>query len=133
MIAGQFGLAAAVKSREPQLPLWSLMLCTQLIDVLFVVLYGLGIEGYKPVPGTNGGYGNWIFNAYYTHSLVGALAISLVVMIIAVIPWGLRNGLVLGAVVFSHWIFDLLLHRGDLPILPGNAGDLPLLGLGLWA
>jgi hypothetical protein len=133
MIAGQFGLAAAVKSREPQLPLWSLMLCTQLIDVLFVVLYGLGLEGYKPVPGTNGGYGNWIFNANYTHSLVGALAISLVVMIIAMIPWGRRNGLVLGAVVFSHWIFDLLLHRGDLPILPGDAGNLPLLGLGLWA
>jgi len=23
-------------------------------------------------------------------------------------------------------------HRADLPILPGNAGDLPLVGFGLW-
>ena len=35
-------------------------------------------------------------------------------------------------VVFSHWILDLLVHRPDLPILPGNMGNLPLLGFGLW-
>jgi hypothetical protein len=35
-------------------------------------------------------------------------------------------------VVFSHWLLDLLVHRPDLPILPGNAGNLPLLGFGLW-
>jgi hypothetical protein len=35
-------------------------------------------------------------------------------------------------VVFSHWMLDLVVHRPDLPILPGNAGDLPLLRLGLW-
>src|SRR5438045_430002 len=80
MLAGHFGLAAAVKSREPQLPLWSLMLCTQLLDVIFVILYGLGIESFTPVPGTSGGYGNFIFRADYTHSLVGALALSVVVM-----------------------------------------------------
>jgi hypothetical protein len=133
MLAGHFGLAAAVKSREPQVPLWSLMLCTQLLDVIFVVLYGLGIESFTPVPGTNGGYGNFIFRADYTHSLVGALALSVAVMIVAMIPWGRRNGLILGAMVFSHWILDLLVHRGDMPILPGNAGNLPRLGLGLWA
>jgi hypothetical protein len=40
---------------------------------------------------------------------------------------------VIGAVAFSHWVLDLLVHRADMPILPGNAGGLPLLGLGLWA
>ena len=29
-------------------------------------------------------------------------------------------------------VLDLIVHRGDMPILPGNAGDLPLLGFGLW-
>src|SRR5437660_496117 len=117
MLAGHFGLAAAVKSREPQVPLWSLMLSTQLLDVLFVILYAFGIEGLKPVPGTNGGYGNVIINADYTHSLVGALAISILAMIVAMIPWGRRNGLIIGGVVFSHWILDFLVHRGDMPIL----------------
>jgi hypothetical protein len=27
---------------------------------------------------------------------------------------------------------DLFVHRADLPVLPGNIGDLPRLGLGLW-
>jgi hypothetical protein len=36
------------------------------------------------------------------------------------------------AVAFSHWVLDLIVHRGDMPILPGNACDLPLLGIGLW-
>jgi membrane-bound metal-dependent hydrolase YbcI (DUF457 family) len=133
MLAGHFGLAAAVKSREPQIPLWALMLSTQLLDVLFVPLVLLNIESYEPVPGTDGGYGNLIIHADYTHSLVGALLISLVAMIVAMIPWGRRNGLIIGAVVFSHWILDLIVHRGDMPVLPGNAGNLPLLGLGLWA
>ena len=38
----------------------------------------------------------------------------------------------LGAVVFSHWVLDLPMHHADLPLLPGNAGSLPLLGFGLW-
>src|SRR4051794_11243856 len=133
MLAGHFGLAAAVKSREPQLPVWSLMLCTQLLDVFFVVLYLMGIERFEPVPGTNGGYGNTIIHANYTHSLVGALALSVLAMLVAMIPWGRRNGLILGAMVFSHWILDLIVHHPDMPILPGNAGNLPLLGFGLWS
>jgi hypothetical protein len=40
--------------------------------------------------------------------------------------------MIIAAVVFSHWVLDLLVHRPDLPILPGNAGNLPLLGFGLW-
>jgi hypothetical protein len=133
MLAGHFGLAAAVKSRQPQLPIWALMLSTQLLDVLFVGTYSLGIESYKAVEGTSGGYGNVIITADYTHSLVGALIISLVAAIIAWIFWGRVNGLVIGAVVFSHWVLDLVVHRPDLAILPGNAGNLPRLGLGLWS
>lgn len=134
MLAGHFGLAAIVKSREPQMPLWALMAATQLLDIIFATLYAFGIEKIGPVAGTQGGYGQLVGNYFdYTHSLVGALGISLVAAIVVGIPWGRRNGLVLGAVVFSHWLLDLLVHRPDLPILPGNAGDLPRIGLGLWA
>ena len=37
----------------------------------------------------------------------------------------------IGAVVFSHWILDLIVHRHDMPIFPGNAGDIRV-GFGLW-
>jgi hypothetical protein len=132
MLAGHFGLAAVVKARQPQLPLWSLMLATQLLDVIFLVTYALGVERLDPVPGTPGGYGNLIITADYTHSLVGALAISLVAAIVTWIFWGRRNAVVIGAVVMSHWLLDMITHRSDLAILPGNAGNLPKLGFGLW-
>jgi hypothetical protein len=38
----------------------------------------------------------------------------------------IRTGIVISTTVFSHWILDLLVHRADLPILPGNLGDFPL-------
>lgn len=132
MFAGHFGLAAATKSQEPEIPLWALMLSTQLLDVLFVPLFIAGIETADAVPGAPS-YGGSIIHANYTHSLVGALLISLIAGLLAARPWGRRGGLVIGGLVFSHWILDLLVHRADLPILPGNAGNLPTLGFGLWA
>ncbi len=35
MFAGHFGLAAVVKAKSPKLPLWALMVSTQLLDVIF--------------------------------------------------------------------------------------------------
>lgn len=132
MIAGHFGLAAGVKSAERQVPLWALMLACQWLDVLFVPLFATGIERLDPAAGSHGGYGGFVIHADYTHSLAGALVLSLLFAAATAMPWGRRAGAVLGAMVFSHWLLDLIVHRADLPILPGNAGDLPRLGLGLW-
>jgi hypothetical protein len=132
MIAGHFGLAAGVKRAEPQAPLWALMLATAWLDIVFVPLFAAGIETIEPIPGTGGGYGNGIIHADYTHSLVGAVILATVFGLVAAVPWGKRIGVVLGTVVFSHWILDLVVHHPDLPILPGDAGDLPRLGFGLW-
>ncbi|MFI7125064.1 permease [Nonomuraea sp. NPDC050153] len=131
MLVGHFGLAAAVKAAQPRVPLWSLMLATQFLDVIFVVLYlAGGIESFKAV--TPGTYGEALIDAQYTHSLLGALLLSALYGGLGAWRWGRKAGWVLGATVFSHWLLDLLVHRPDLPLLPGNAGDLPLLGLGLW-
>jgi hypothetical protein len=134
VIAGHFGFAAMVKSREPQVPLWSLMLASQWMDVVFVPLFALGIERIVPIAsaGPHPGYGEGVIYADYTHSLVGALGIAATYGLVFAWRWGRRNGGVLAAVVFSHWVLDLLVHRSDMPIVPGNAGNLPRLGLGLW-
>lgn len=132
MIAGHFGLAAGVKDVEPRAPLWALMLATVWLDVLFVPLLLAGIEVIEPAPGTTGGYGNGIIHADYTHSLVGAVVLAVVLGLASAWAWGRRIGVVLGAVVFSHWVLDLIVHRQDMPLLPGNAGGLPRLGFGLW-
>jgi hypothetical protein len=132
MIAGHFGLAAGTKDIEPRAPLWALMLATIWLDVLFVPLFLAGVETIEPAPGTTGGYGNSVIHANYTHSLVGAALLAVLFGAVVTVPWGRRVGTLLGAVVFSHWVLDLIVHRGDLPILPGNAGNLPRLGFGLW-
>ena len=93
-------------------------------------LFLLGIETIVTLPG--GGYGKVVIHADYTHSLLGALVLSAAFGAVAWWRWDRRLGLLLGGVAFSHWVLDLIVHRADLPILPGNTGDLPLLGFGLW-
>jgi len=132
MIAGHFGFAAAIKSREPETPLWALMLATVWLDVVFVPLYLSGIETAQPADKAHTGYGALIIHADYTHSLVGMTALSAILGVLAGLLWGRRSGIVIGLVAASHWLLDLFVHRADLPILPGNIGDLPQLGLGLW-
>jgi len=133
VIAGHFGLAAAVKAKAPSVPLWSLMLACQWLDVVFVPLLAAGTERLAPIADSKpGAYGGAVIHADYTHSLVGAVLLSALYGAIAALRYGRGRGVVLMLVAFSHWVFDLPMHRADMPILPGNAGDLPRLGLGLW-
>ncbi|MEX2446806.1 MAG: permease [Dehalococcoidia bacterium] len=132
MIAGHFGLAAAVKAAAPTVPLWALMLATVWLDVVFGPLAALGVERIEVAAGTDGGYAGALIHAPYTHSLVGAALLGALFGLVASRWWGRRAGIVLGLVVCSHWLLDLVVHRADLPLLPGNAGGLPLLGLGVW-
>jgi hypothetical protein len=130
MFAGHFGISAAVKSKTPETPLWSLIVGSQLLDIAFVLFNLAGLESIQPIG--KGGYGNVVINAFYSHSLVGALILSILAGLLAKRFWGKKSGIIIGAVVFSHWILDLIVHRPDMPILPGNIGNMPLLGLGLW-
>ena len=132
MIAGHFGLAAGVKAREPAVPLWALMLATQWLDVVFVPLFVAHVERIDVIGGGAPGYGNGIIHADYTHSLVGAVVLSLVFALPAAWRWGRQAATVLGAVVFSHWVLDLLVHRHDMPLLPGAPAGTSMFGFGLW-
>ncbi|MFT4416652.1 permease [Fredinandcohnia humi] len=130
MLAGHFGVAAAVKAKTPEVPLWALMLSTQLLDVVFVPLLIAGVESLEPVDG--GGYGGVVIHANYSHSFISAFFMSILAGLIALRFWGKRGGIAISSVVFSHWLLDLLVHRADMAILLGAAGNFPLLGFGLW-
>jgi hypothetical protein len=132
MIAGHFGFAAIVKSREPATPLWALMLATVWLDIVFIPLFLAGVETIQFTDPPRQGYGAGTIYADYTHSIVGAAVLSALLGCCAALRWGRRCGIVVGLVAASHWLLDLPVHRADMPILPGNLGHLPRLGLGLW-
>jgi membrane-bound metal-dependent hydrolase YbcI (DUF457 family) len=134
VIAGHFGLAAAVKSRVPAAPTWGLMLASVWLDVVFTPLFLTGIETMTPFGAGDGkAYGSAVIHADWTHSLLGALVIAVVFGAVCAIPWGRKLGAVMAAMVFSHWLLDLPMHHHDMPLLPGDAGHLPLMGFGLWS
>ena len=131
MIAGHFGFAAIVKSHERSAPLWALMLATVWLDIIFVPLFLAHWETVQPVS-THAGYGGLIIHADYTHSIVGMAALSVALGAMFLPRLGRRVATVIALVSASHWVLDLVVHRADMPVLPGNFGNLPRLGLGLW-
>ena len=122
MFAGHYGVSFLVKKAEPKLPLWTLFLATQLLDILWAIFVLLGIEHYRIVPGITASLPLDLYYMPYTHSLVAAVAWSAVVFALCrwVIPLsGLRSNRsarFLALAVFSHWVLDLVVHRPDLPL-----------------
>lgn len=128
MFLGHFALGVATKAAASKLPIWALFLAPQALDLVFLPLVAVGVEG-----SSHGDYGQSEIDASYSHALVSALAIGALVFWIARKVWkSERNAWILAALAWSHWPIDLLVHHKDLPILPGNLGDFPLLGFGLW-
>ncbi|WP_159945358.1 MULTISPECIES: permease [unclassified Nocardiopsis] len=136
MLAGHFGLAGIVRAWRPTLPMGALLVAAQLPDLVFLPLAALGVEGMEPAGPALEGYGSALITAEYSHALLSnlllALAVGGLVHVFLRDRWGRDAGVVLGGVVFSHWLLDLLVHRPDMVLLPGGAHGLPLLGLGLW-
>jgi hypothetical protein len=129
MVAGHFGFAAMVKSREKTAPLWALMLATVWLDIVFIPFVVAHWETFEPI---HPGYAGLLIHANYTHSIVGMLMLSAILGVMFLRKFGRRVAWVVALVGASHWLLDLVVHRPDMPVLPGNAGDLPYLGFGLW-
>ncbi|MEE9532851.1 MAG: hypothetical protein V3W06_00400 [Acidimicrobiia bacterium] len=145
MLTGHLALGVAAKTLGPRVPLWALLVAAMLMDFLFNLLVLAGIEGVSPsgtrsFPPKN----DQLHYHDYSHSLLVAVLLSLAVLLVHRAVWGARTpgsgdrkswagGLVLAGLVFSHWPADLLTHLPELPILPGNLGGLPTMGLELAA
>ena len=128
MFIGHFALGTMIKPLAPTLPIWVLVAAPQFMDLLFLPLVAIGIEGYIPGP-----FGHSEIDALYTHSLVGAALIAAIAYWIGITFWKTRiAGAILAGLSFSHWLIDLFVHHNDMPWLPGNLGGFPLLGFGLW-
>jgi len=127
---GHFGVAFGANRYAPAAGLGALFLAAQFVDLLWPTLLLLGVESVAIVPGITKVTPLDFQHYPVSHSLV------------AVIGWAIllggahyamfrsrRSALVIAALVASHWFLDLVVHRPDLPLAPGDATRV---GLGLW-
>ena len=129
MFIGHYALGFAAKRLAPRTSLGTLFAAPTLADLLWPVFLLLGWEQARVVPGRNPFLNLWLDSIPVSHSLV------------ALIAWGLlfgylyrkrtgyaRGALVVGLLVVSHWVLDVVTHRPDMPLYPGSV----TVGLGLW-
>jgi hypothetical protein len=129
MFVGHYGVSFAMKRASPRTSLGALFLSVQLLDVLFSVFVLLGVEKLRIVPGFTAYNPYDLYYMPYTHSLVGALAWSVIAAGLAFAAGARASAPWIGAAVFSHFVLDVPMHTPDMPLL-GN--DSPKIGLGLW-
>jgi hypothetical protein len=97
------------------------------LDLVAFTLVLFGIEKASYMPGENPFYRNNL-NLPYSHSLIGAIILSLLVYYLFRAINKKQWAWILSLCVLSHWFIDLLMHTKDLPILFGTYK----VGFGLW-
>ena len=129
MFIGHWSAAfvAATHPKAPRLPV--LFIAAQFIDWLFFLFVLFGFEKMRIVNGLTQVSPLDLYYMPWTHSMVGAIFWA-AVFGGGVWLWSKNRiaGLIAGAVVFSHWLLDLLVHQPDLTLAGGEAK----FGLGLW-
>lgn len=129
MFVGHYGISFVAAARKDPPGLGTLFVAAQLVDIAFFAFLPLGIEHMRIVPGMTAMNPMDLYDMPWTHGLVGALGWSIAFALLLRIWLKRWTGAVIGgAVVFSHWLLDLLVHAPDLTI----AGAPPKFGLGLW-
>lgn len=130
MFLGHFALGFAAKSAAPRVSLGTLFLAAQFIDLLWPTFLFMGLERVRIEPGATAVV-PLIFEHYpYTHSLLAVLGWAVLIGgLHFLLMRDRRSAIVLGLLVLSHWVLDLLVHKPDLQILPWSN---TVVGLRLW-
>lgn len=125
------GVGLAAKRVAPSVPLWALLVGAWVIDIIWGVLFFAGIER---LPGQGGATTN-----PYSHGLFMAVIWSALAALIAKrISRNSRTSVVIGLLVFSHWVVDFISHPMTA-VFPDDTGlsllfdGSPTVGLGLWS
>jgi LexA-binding, inner membrane-associated putative hydrolase len=130
MFIGHYGVGFGGKKIDDRPSLGTLFFAAQFLDLIWPVFILTGIESVKIVPGIMAA--NPLDFTYYpySHSLLFAIIWGILfASVYFLIRKNLKGSILLGSLVVSHWVLDLIVHRPDLPLFPW--GDLKV-GLGLW-
>ncbi|PIF46255.1 hypothetical protein CLU96_3279 [Chryseobacterium sp. 52] len=130
MFIGHFGLSLAAKKAAPKVSLAILFIATQLPDVLWPFMLMFNIEKVAITPGYTKMNAFEFLYYPYTHSLFMGVVWGIIsALIYRLIRKDTRGAIVIGLCVLSHWFFDLVVHRADLPLSPFSDYKV---GFGLW-
>lgn len=129
MFIGHAAAALAGKRAAPRTSLGVLLGAAVFLDLLWPVFLLLGWERVEIRPGVTAANPLDFVSYPISHSLLTSLGWSLLAggVYYAVTRYG-YGGWTVGALVFSHWVLDWLVHRPDLPLWPGG----PKVGIGIW-
>ncbi len=130
MFAGHFAFAFALKARYRTVPMWALLLATNLCDAVWLILTARGVEHFRLYLTLAGVVRIDLYDVPYSHSLFWAAMSALLVYLLFVRAEHERHWAVpLSIAVFSHWTLDWLMSA---PLLPfANFGPAVKFGLGL--
>ena len=131
MFLGHFAVAFAAKPAAPAISLGMLFVAAQFADLLWPLLVLAGIERFEIRPGITA-VTPFDFQHYpYSHSLVALAAwgVALGFAYRIVRGGGWRAVIVIAALVLSHWILDVVVHRPDMPV---GLDEGTKVGLGIW-
>lgn len=131
MFLGHFGVAFAAKSAAPAISLGMLFVAAQFADLLWPILVLAGVERVEIHPGITAVTPLDFIHYPYSHSLVALVAwgVALGFGYRIVRDGGWRAFWVIAALVVSHWVLDVLVHRPDMPL---SLGESTKVGLGIW-
>lgn len=130
MFIGHFGVGFGAKTSDSWLSLGTVFLAVQFVDLLWPTLLLLGLERVEIAPGITTLTPLDFVSYPISHSLLMVCVWGFLFGLgYRLVQKNTKGALVLGLCVVSHWVLDLIVHRPDLPLYPGDASRW---GLGLW-
>jgi len=130
MFIGHFAVALAAKPAAPSVSLGTLFLACEWVDLVWPAFLLAGLERVEIRPGITAFTPLDFVHYPWTHSLaMGAVWAAAFGLLYFLLRHNRNAALAVAAVVLSHWFLDLVVHRPDLPLVPGSDARW---GLGLW-
>lgn len=130
MFVGHYAIGFSGKKLAPRVSLGVFVLAAIAADILWSVLLLSGVEQVEFTSGKGAGQYFKGLNIGLSHSLAMDLvwAVLLAAGVYLFTQYA-RGAVIVFLAVLSHWVLDVISHRPDMPIWPGQG---PRLGLGLW-
>ena len=128
---GHIGVGFAVKPLAPKIPLGVLLVATEVPDILWAVFHFTGIDRSASM----------ISASPLSHGLFMSVVWAMIAALLAALIYrDRRSGVIIGLLVFSHWVVDLITHPmgaifGGKPLpadLPLFFNGSPKVGFGLY-